>query len=65
MEFEKIKKILTEQFSLNEDEISKDTSFAEDIKNFEVFDMSTKGDGYERIDLAWVDDDIASVAYSR
>ena len=41
------------------------TSFAEDIKNFEVFDMSTKGDGYERKDLAWVDDDIASVAYSR
>lgn len=31
MEMEKIKKILAEQFSMSEDEISVDTSFAEDI----------------------------------
>ena len=31
MEFEKIKAILAEQFSLNENEIGMETSFAEDI----------------------------------
>lgn len=31
MEFEQIKKILAEQFSLNEEDITKETSFAEDI----------------------------------
>ncbi len=31
MELEQIKKILAEQFSMNEDDITMDTSFAEDI----------------------------------
>lgn len=31
MEFEQIKKILAEQFSLSEDDITMETSFAEDI----------------------------------
>lgn len=31
MELEQIKKILAEQFSLNEDDITMDSSFAEDI----------------------------------
>lgn len=31
MELEKIKKILSEQFSINEDDITNETSFAEDL----------------------------------
>lgn len=38
-------------------------SFAERIRCPEVFDMNTKGDGYEKIDWKWADNDIVFDAF--